>query len=633
MGSGADAKAAVDRAYIRRALELADLNAVRMTLFQHTRDPEIEALPMTAKMDSAQKELLLDKATAWLEKNAQPNVLLDEPPEGELRMLLDVATKEKTPDLEFAARRDLPAFKKFPLTVDWPNGTSKLPEGFKAIIIGSGFSGIAAGLQLGLLGIPYIVLEKRDEPGGTWSRNRYPDVRVDTASITYEFPFEKNYKWKEYFNRGEGVRAYLEHVSKKYGIYENTRFNHELKTAAFDEARNVWKLDVETPDGLQQLECNVLFSCTGLFANAKVVNFPGRDQFKGQIVHPSNWPADFDARGKRVAIIGNGSTGVQLLGPIAEDASQVHVFQRTQQWIAPRAGYGKAIEPEVQWVIDNFPGYWNWARYFSMAALFQTHDFLFQDKEWQAKGGTINQGSDALRDLLINYIKTETGGRQDLIDKLIPDYAPWSRRPVVDNGWYRALTRDNVELVTDSIERFTENGVMSADGKVREADIIVTATGFEVERFLAPAAFKGVGGVDIHQKWEAGDGARAYLSILAPEFPNLFMIYGPNSQPVSGGTGLPMWYLMWSAYAAQCIMRMVEEGKSRVEVKQEAHDRYNAALDKEASQLIQMSDKGGFERNYYVSQKHNRLQANAPWYGPNFQKMCSKPDWDDLELS
>ena len=249
----------------------------------------------------------------------------------------------------------------------------------------------------------------------------------------------------------------------------------------------------------------------------------------------------------------------------------------------PREKYGAPIEPELHWLIDNFPGYWNWARYMAIAALFQTHRFLIPDEEWKAQGGKFNPLNDKLRDDLTAYIKAQTGGRQDLIDKLIPDYAPFSRRPVVDNGWYKALTRDNVELVTDSISRLTPKGVETEDGTLYDVDVIVTATGFEVIQYLWPTEYTGKGGVNIHDFWSK-DGPRAYLGMMTPNFPNMFMIYGPNSQPVSGGTGLPIWYVIWSAYSAQCMVRMIEEGRSRVEVKAEAYERYNEALDAEAVQ-------------------------------------------------
>ena len=369
----------------------------------------------------------------------------------------------------------------------------------------------------------------------------------------------------------------------------------------------------------------------GTFANPKIPSFEGQELFQGHLVHPSRWPADLDITGKRVAVLGNGSTGVQMLSPIAAQADQVFVFQRTPQWISPRPKYGKPVEPEIRWLLDNFPGYWNWSRYMATAVLFDTHGLLLVDDEWKAQGGQVNPMNDKLRGDLVEYIKAQTQGRQDLIDRLIPDYAPFSRRAIIDNGWYQALVRDNVELVTDPIARLTPTGIETADGSLREVDVIVTATGFEVAKYLWPAQYVGRGGLNVHDFWST-DGARAYLGMMVPEFPNMFMVYGPNSQGVSGGTALPVWYVIWSSYVAKCLIGMLEQGASTIEVNFDAYERYNAALDKESQNLLIMHEEGAPEKNYYVNE-FGRLQVNQPWTTPEFHRMCITVDWDDIQLS
>jgi 4-hydroxyacetophenone monooxygenase len=622
----------VDRAYIRRALEMADLNAVRMALLHDTRDPSIAALPVAADLDDAGREYLISKAVDWLQKNAGRG-LPAVPSDAELRALMNLATHEEMGDLEFEARRELPAFRPFPYVAAWTRGKPAIPEDFKVAIIGSGFSGITMGVQLAQLGVPYVVLERRDEPGGTWSINRYPDIRVDTISINYEFPFEKLHPWSEYFASGAEVRKYLEYISKKYRIHEETRFNHDLQRATFDERRHRWILEVATPKGTEIIEANVVVSATGLFANPKIPTFEGQETYEGRIVHSARWPKDLDLEGKRVAILGNGSTGVQMLSAIAEDAEQVFVFQRTPQWIAPVPHYGQKLEPEVAWLVANFPGYWNWWHYAASMPLFETHDLLLPDPEWQAKGGKVNRKNDELREMLTRYMKVETGGRKDLLDRLMPDYAPWSRRPIVDNGWYRALTRSNVELVTDGIARLVPQGIQTVDGTIRAVDVIVTATGFDVAKFLWPSKYIGRNRTDLHETWDKGEGPRAYLGMMLPDFPNLFMMYGPNSQPVSGGTNLPIWYSVWAAYVGRCLVRLLETDKSCIEVRSDAYRRYNAALDEEGRRLLQLRPEGGVGRNYYVNQEHQRLQVQAPWYGPEYHRMCTQVDWSDLEIS
>ncbi|MEU8136204.1 flavin-containing monooxygenase [Streptodolium elevatio] len=620
----------VDRAFIRRAVELGDLNAVRVALYQQTHDPELAALPVAAKLTERDREVLVTKAVDWLEVNAGPG-MPEEPSPTELRALMDMATGEEMSDLEFEARRDIPAFRPFPWYAQWSKARPELPEGFKAVVIGSGFSGLAMGIQFELLGIPYLVLDRQPEPGGTWSINRYPGIRVDTASITYEFSFEKNHPWTEYYAQGPEVRTYLEHIAKKYGVLANTRFGHTLQSATFDESRNLWQLDVTSPDGAETVEANILVNALGTFTNPRLPQFEGQDGFGGQVVHPSQWPHDLDATGKRVAVIGNGSTGVQMVSPIAEKAEHVYVFQRTPQWISPREKYGAEVETEVRWLLDSFPGYWHWWRYMSVAGLFGTHGFLVPDEEWQAGGGTFNPMSDKLRDDLTAYIRAQTEGRQDLVDRLVPDYAPFSRRPVVDNGWYRALTSDNVDLVTEPITRLTESGVETADGVVHDVDLIVTATGFDVVKYLWPARYAGREGLDVQEFW-APDGPRAYLGMMVPNFPNMFVLYGPNSQPLSGGTSLPMWYVIWASYVGQLVVRLLEDDASSVEVTLDAYERYNKALDAESSKLLLLQDYGAPEKNYYVNE-FGRLQVNAPWYGPDFHRMCTQVAWDDLEIS
>lgn len=621
-----------DPQLIRRAVALSDLDALRVTLVHLTGDVELYALPRSADMSAAQKRLLANRATDWLAANAGAR-LLPEPPADQLCIYMEMITGSPIGDLEFAARRDVPGFRDFPFMVEWEGERPAIPAGFQVVVIGSGFAGVGMGVQLDLLGIPYTVLERRAEAGGVWSINRYPDVRVDTASITYEFMFEKAHVWSEYFARGNEVRGYIDHVSRKFGVHAKTRFEHDVTHARFDETRDLWVLDVDTPQGPIVIEANVVVSAAGLYANPLMPKFNGMESFEGQIVHPSRWPDDLDLAGKRVATIGNGSTGVQMLGAIAREAEHVFAFQRTPQWIMPRARYGQATEPEVAWLLRNLPGYANWYRFAVTAPLFDTHAIMLTDSEWQASGGLVNRHSDAIREDLTAYIKAEIGNRPELIEKLVPDYAPFSRRPVVDNGWYRALTRDNVELVTDGIARLTRTGIITAAGTEYDVDVIVSATGFEVTQYLWPMRLEGKGGADLHGRWSAADGPRAYIGMMVPDFPNLFLLYGPNSQPVSGGPAQPAWFATWGAYVGRCLMRMLRDGAARIEITPEAHDRYNEQLDAEASKLVHMSSLGGYERNYYVNREHDRLQVNAPWYSPDFHRWCSDVRWEDLALT
>jgi 4-hydroxyacetophenone monooxygenase len=622
---------AVDEAFIRRALDLADLAAVRVALYQATGDADLAASGPVAQLSADDRERLIAKAVQFLQGDAATTVLA-EPDDVELRRLMEMATGVAMTDDEFVARRGLPAFEAHPWSCDWSGAKPELPEGFLVAIVGAGFSGIAAGVQMQRLGIPYVIFERRHEVGGVWSINKYPDARVDTLSLTYEYNFEKNYPWSEYFGRQAEVRGYLEHVAKKYGLWDNLRFDSDLQSAHFDEDRSVWHLSIGKSDGTtRKIEANVVISAVGVFANPKFPDLAGSEDFDGLIVHPTEWSDEYDVAGKTVAVLGNGSTGVQLLAPIAREAKQVYVFQRTPQWISPRPRYGQPVEPEVRWLLDAMPGYWNWARYLAVAALFTSHEYMVPDPKWQATGGLINPKNDQMRTDLTAYIKAQVNNREDLVEKLVPDYAPMARRPVVDNGWYAALTRDNVELVTEGIDRLTKTGIDTTDGQHRHVDMVVTATGFDVIKYLWPAEYVGQNGERLHDRW-GKDGPRAHLGMMVPGFPNMFMLYGPNSQPVSGGTSLPSWYQIWSSYIGKCLMGMIEGGYTQVQVTESAHDEYNEALDEEAAGLVLLTDAGSVEKNYYVNE-YGRLQVNAPWQTPYFFARSIAPDWAELELS
>ena len=621
----------VDTAYIRRAVEASDLAALRVALFQATGDTELAEFGPVATLDDADRARLADRAVLLLEAQIdgfQRRIPSDE----ELRKLMDLVLGVPTRDEHFEIRRKFLAFTPFPFQHERSEDAAPVPEGFEVAIIGAGPAGISMAVQLERLGIPYVLYDRRSEIGGTWSIHKYPDIRVDTLSITYEFSFEDEYPWSEYFARGEEVRTYLEFISKKYGVHEHTRLGHDLEDARFDDESLTWHLTFQGPDGERvERDVNMVVSAAGVFAKTKLPDIDGIDEFEGTIVHPTQWTSELDMQGKRVAVIGNGSTGVQLMAPVAEKAEHLSVFQRTPQWIAPRPNYGRSVEPEVRWLLDHLPGYWNWSRYTSIIGLMTWHeDFLVPDPEWEKKGGHITKKSEDLREFLVGYIKEQVGDRPDLLEKLVPDYAPMVRRPVVDNNWYKSLTRDNVDLVTSGIERLTKNGIETSDGKHHEVDLIVFATGFEVDKFLWPAEYRGEKGVNLRDYW-GPKSPRAYLGMMVPQFPNLFIMYGPNSQPVSGGVSLPSWFQIWAAFIAQCLDTMFEEGHSQVAVKEEAFENYNAQLDAVGSELAFIKDARSVERNYYVD-ADGRLVVNTPHETAELYEMMKTPNRDELDF-
>lgn len=627
-------RAIPDAAFIDRALDLADLNALRLALYQLTGDPELEhvelvAVPVRGGASTAlvpaepYRDLIKAKAKTVLLAGGAAELPPEATTDEELRRLMVLmGGGTELNDLEFVFHKEQYALNPFPRAASWTRdaGATQVPSGFRVGIIGTGFSGIAAAVQFEQLGIPYTIFEREDQAGGTWYRNTFPDARVDTSSFIYQFSFEKRYPWTEFFAPQDDVRGYLVHVAKKFGVYEHIEFGRDVEEAVFDESGNAWRLAFA--DGSREA-VNVLVAAAGLFATAKTPDIPGIDSFEGELVHSLHWKGDIPVAGRRIAILGNGSTGVQVFPRVVKDgAAHVTVYQRTPQWISPLEGYKEAIPEELRWLLQSMPYYWNWYCYSMVRATFVQQDTQVIDPEWQANGGIVSERNDKLREILTAYIQSQLDGRPDLVAKVTPDYAPLARRLVVDNGWYRALRSDNAELVTEAIERITPTGIVSADGIEREFDLIVLATGFETEKYLWPMKVVGRNGAVLEDVWAAnGDGPRAYLGMTVPGFPNLFIMYGPNSQPRAGS--LVCWFEVWSQHAAQGVVTLIEEGAQRIEVKPEAFEQYQRDLDEAHKPLIwdKASPKG---RNYYVNAS-GRQQVNSPFRIEDYRARFSRP--------
>ncbi|MCX4815207.1 NAD(P)/FAD-dependent oxidoreductase [Streptomyces sp. NBC_01239] len=636
-----EATGSVDEEFMDRALDDADLNALRLALYQATGDESLLELPLrTVPMygGALDQTVVADEAVAPLRarvkeflRNRPADFTEVKPADAELRGMYEAFRNEKLTDRDWAYRRDLAAFDDHPRLAEWTGARPAVPEGFQVAVIGAGFGGIAVAVQLEHLGIPYRVYERRPELGGTWSSNAYPDVRVDTTNFLYQFFFEKNYPWTEYFARAGEVREYLEHVAKKYGVHEHISFGSDVKEAVFDAGSGRWELDVETDGRRQTLSANAVVSASGLFATPKHLDVPGIEDFRGEIVHTAECTGQERIDGRDVAIIGNGSTGVQMMSEVRSRARSVGVFQRTPQWISPRERYGELISPETRWLLDTMPYYWNWYCY-SIATLRLGGQVLQEpDPKWQAAGGLVNEANDGYRESLTQYVKSKLGDRPDLWDKLIPQHAPMARRLIVDNNWYASLLEDNVELVTESIERFTPTGIRTADGKERSYDLVFTATGFATQKYLWPTRYRGLDGATLEERWSdpEGGGPRAYLSITVPDFPNLFIMYGPNSQNRSGS--LIVWMETWARYTAEGLVALIEGGHRHLTVREEVFEEYNRRLDEAMLSLI-WYDAGSKDRNYYVNE-FGRQQVNVPWRLEEYHRLLERFDPGDYHFA
>lgn len=618
-----------------RAVRLADANVLRMALYQLTGDPElaamrVEAVPvrngaMTAyALSAAHHEAVQHKAMDFLRNpGAAPAWSSDA-----LKEMMRLFSGTPLTDDQFRLGLEELALEEVPREVKW--STAQPPPGagnIKVAIIGAGFSGLAVAIALRRLRIPFVIIERQADVGGTWQLNTYPEARVDTSSYLYQYKFEKRYPWPEFYASQSSMLGYLRHVAAKYDIRRDILFSTKLEAATWTESESRWTLGLEDPTGQRrQIKADVLVSASGLFSAPKFPDIPGIETFQNKMLHTAAWDHSYNFTGKRIALIGNGSSGVQIMPRLAAEAQSLTVYQRTPSWIVEMKGYKSLVPDDLKWLHQNMPFYWNWLSYSSYVTSLGLQPAQTLDAQWRAGGGLISQKNDALRAALESYIRLKLAGREDLIEKSIPRYAPLARRLVIDNGWYEALLRPNVELVTDRIQRISPRGIITADGQERQFDLIVLGAGFQTSRYLWPVSYVGKGGATLERLWNT-DGARANLGMTLPGFPNFFMMYGPNSQPRTGS--FASWAEVWARYCVSLIVAMVERGASSIECKPEAFERFNREMDEEGRQLIWEAEGGS---GYYVNE-HGRSGVNMPWLVEEYHRRMRQPDLAEYILS
>jgi 4-hydroxyacetophenone monooxygenase len=432
----------------------------------------------------------------------------------------------------------------------------------------------------------------------------------------------QGYRFKEVFPTGLTIRTYLEYVTATFGIKKHMSFNCEVTRASWNQASSKWNIVIKHADGSAEVQdCNFIISCSGLFSTPNLPDINGIHSCKKPLFHTSQWSQNVDCQEKDIALIGTGSTGCQLAPALAHTAKSLTVYQRTPNWIAPNIFYNSLVPDEVNWLYDNMPYYWNWIRY---GTFYKSLNFLrlqVRDQEWEASGGSVSEINAGLRAFLTNFMHEHFKDRPDLVAKMLPNVAPSVRRLVVDNGFYDAVLRDNVELVTNRIDRITETGILTTDGKERRFDMIVLGSGWKVSQYLWPVDYVGVEGMTLQKLWEK-DGARSYLGMTMPHYPNLFTLYGPNHQPRAGS--LFSCCEIWARYAVSSIVGIIERGAKSMELKREVFDEYQARLNLQAKKAIWETEGAG----YFVN-KHGRQGVNNPFTNAQYHPMIRQVNFDD----
>lgn len=548
-----------------------------------------------------------------------------------VRQMIDFITGAEIPEgydaflmdelaLEGASSKD-PRFE----APDLKSAASRL----KVLVIGAGMSGLLTGIRLSQAGVPFEIVEKNPDVGGTWYENTYPGCRVDSSNHMYSYSFEPNHSWPQHFSTQPVLLDYFRKVADKYDLRRFIRFETTVEEMVWDEAKSVWRVSLRDGSGsLRQVEANAVVTAVGQLNRPRIPDIKGIESFKGPAFHSARWRHDVDLSGKRVCVIGTGASAFQFVPEIAPKVASLTIFQRTPPWAFPAEHYHQDVPEGVKWLLENAPFYDKWYRFYLFWAA--TDGFLpgvRADPDWQGPSIAVGAENLALREQMAEALSAQAADRPDLLEKIIPTYPLGGKRALLDNGvWVSALKRDNVDLRVEPIQEITAEGVVTADGVLHPADVLIYGTGFHASRFLWPIRIKGRDGRDLHETW-AGD-PRAYLGMTTPGFPNLFMIYGPNTNIVVNGS-IIFFSECSVRYIVGCLKMLAETGSSALEPRQDVHDAFNRRVD-EANRLMAW---GSPQVTSWYKNEAGRVTQNWPFALVDYWQATLAPDPEDFVLT
>ena len=479
----------------------------------------------------------------------------------------------------------------------------------KVLIIGAGFSGICMAIMLKQRGInDFVILEKGSGLGGTWRLNTYPGAECDIPSALYSYSFEHNPEWAYKWSGQQQILKYQEDTAAKYNIKQHIVLNAEVATSKYNEVEKRWL--ISTLDG-QQYDAQHLVSATGQLHHPSTPVITGADRYLGQRFHSADWDHSVILDKQRVAVIGNAASAVQFIPEIAKQVSHLTIFQRTPNWIVPKVN--NPASNFRLWVSKHFP-------FVSKVIRFRTWLIgeigLFPAIKGNRFSRWVLEGKN--RQLINRSIKDS-----DLVAKLTPNYPIGAKRVLFSDDYYPALVRDNVTLETTGIDSFTESGILQSNGVSNDFDVVIYATGFKSNPFLAPMEFNGLAGKSLREAWS--NGAHAYLGVVTNGFPNLFMMYGPNTN--LGHNSIILMIEAQAKYILECISSLDRNGKQALDIKAEVEADYNQELQSRLRKLA-FND---VEDSWYKD--GDKITNNWAGGTREYMQRLAKVDWQAYTIS
>ena len=428
------------------------------------------------------------------------------------------------------------------------------------VIVGAGFGGIAAAIELRRYGFRDVtILERSHGIGGTWLHNTYPGCACDVPSHLYSFSFAQRRDWTRLCSPQSEILAYLRDIAERFGVADCVHTGVAVAACEWSDETRRWTVEAE--DG-RSWEADAVVLATGQLHQPAIPRLPGAEQFRGRSFHSAAWDHDYDLRGRRVAVIGTGASAVQFVPHVAERAERLFVFQRTGNWFLPRET--QPYPGPVRWLFEHVPGLQAYRRRF----VYNYGEFLTLMIRHPRTFGRFG----AMRSR--QFMRSQLREHPELAERVWPDYQFGCKRVLFSSAFLPALARSNVELITTPVRELTERGIVTADGAEHEIDCLIYGTGFRTTEFMFPMEIAGAQGVTLREQWAAG--AHAHLGVTLPGFPSLFLVYGPNTN-TSGGS-IINYEEVQATYIRQALEHIGDAGAAAIEVRPDVESRSDQEL-------------------------------------------------------
>jgi cation diffusion facilitator CzcD-associated flavoprotein CzcO len=485
-----------------------------------------------------------------------------------------------------------------------PNASSRNP---RVVVIGAGMSGILSAIKLQEAGFDqFVVYEKADRLGGTWRENTYAGIACDVPSHFYSYSFALNPEWTQRFSPGQEIQSYFEETAQRFGVDARIEYGKQVQSCVFREGR--WRIEID--DGSQD-EADFIIAATGVLHHPSIPDFPGRDSFEGPAFHSARWDPNVSLADKRVGIIGTGSSAIQMVSALADKVPALTLFQRTPQWVAPAENPPYTEEEK--------------AHFRANPEAMETIREEFARTMTDAFANVLVDADSPLLKLVHdNCVANLENSVSDpeLRERLRPDYRAACKRLIMSPNFYEAIQHPNAQLVTEGIERIEPGGVQTIDGRLHELDVLIFATGFHVDSFVRPMEVRGRTGTLLDDAWK--DAPSAYMALSVPDFPNFFLLNGPNS-PVGNFSLIDVAERQFD-YVLQ-LLEMVRSGQcTGLSASGQAMDEFDRQRKKAARNTIWNSGC----KSWYLD--GDGLPTAWPWTYDKFREEMSNPRLEDYEI-